>query len=64
MKLRSVVALLFVASVLTSVTDMPGYYYVPGFYQLVLLVTIGAAWAFTVANSRRERAGPPSGTAA
>ena len=33
----SVVALLFVASVLTSVTDMPGYYYVPGFYQLVLL---------------------------
>lgn len=35
---------LFVISVLTFVTDMPGYFYIPGRYQLALTVTLGIAW--------------------
>ena len=60
----TLVALLFAGSVLTTVTDMPGYVYVPSRYHLALLLTLGAAWTFTVADRRGRQRNHPGGTAA
>ena len=40
----SLCALLLVGGVVTTVTDMPGYYYVPTLYQLALTAMLGVAW--------------------
>ena len=58
-----IAALLMVACAVTTVTDMPGYYYVPLRYQFVLTVSLGVAW-LSGALGRRLRGSGSGGTAA
>ena len=37
-------AILFVLSLVFWVTDMPGYYYVPGQFHLALVILLGLVW--------------------
>jgi hypothetical protein len=54
--------LLLVGSLVATPTDMPGYEYVPGRYHLVLVVSLGLAWATHAVSRRRNK--PESGRSA
>jgi len=51
-------ALLFVGDCFTIVTDMPGYYYMPCFYQLALTLWFGIAWGIHALTPMPQPPGP------
>jgi len=54
--------LLAAASLATTATDMPGYWYVPARYHVVLAVSLGVAWT-ALAMTRRPHRSDPGPTA-
>ena len=56
-----VFGLLSVAHVFLTVTDMPGYVYVPGMFAITTTILLGVAWllAVVVARFGRDRVLPP-----
>jgi hypothetical protein len=51
---------LLIATVLSSVTDMPGYYYVPQVYQLALGMACGILVVNRAIAKKRGRPVPPA----
>jgi hypothetical protein len=52
-------ALLLVACVGTIATDMPGYAYVPVWYQVILTTVVGLAWRMQSSANRAAGSVPP-----